>query len=133
MRDPRGEEGTIPYRRRQVDERPGDVTARLQLADALGYWKRYEEAQEQIVTALKAAPLDPRPHFYLGVLLLAEGDHAAAVIGFQEALELLRRLRAAEHEFAGVIVEPHARLASAGEDGSIRLWQLIPPGETSAK
>jgi len=71
---------------RLVRENPGDGGLRASYAGALGALGRYDESLAQIDAAIAAAPLNPEGYHNRGVLYERQGNTAAAVEQYREAL-----------------------------------------------
>jgi Flp pilus assembly protein TadD len=81
----RGEEKAA---RRRVDDAPGSVRARLDLAAVLGRQRRYDDAAKEVRTALALDPENGEAHRALGEIQDVTGLSDLAMAEFRRALEL---------------------------------------------
>ena len=77
------------------------------------------------VKALELDPRQPRWHFSLGALQVAKGNHPAALISYEKALELNPKYAAAANNLAWVLAETGGDLSRA-QSLATRAQRLAP-------
>jgi hypothetical protein len=77
---------------RQVPPSPAETAARgeslLQTAEVRFQWRDFEGAERLVREAMVDLPDSPRPHYLLGLVLLARGEAAEAAEAFARTIEL---------------------------------------------
>ena len=82
------EQAAMIERMRALQANPNDVDALLELADLFMQQNNMESAQGFISRALTAAPSDPRPSYYQGVLDTRLGRYAKGAEALERSLRL---------------------------------------------
>lgn len=81
------DEAAAAYEAWLLDD-PADVEALAALATCYAKLQRPEQGLRTVRAWVKAAPIRHEPHLELGLLLLARGDHRAALDAFDRACEI---------------------------------------------
>lgn len=74
--------------KRGLDRRPDEALLNYSLAVALEREFETKDALSYVVRAIEQEPSEASPYFLLGRLYSAEGDHAAALLGYMRFLSL---------------------------------------------
>ncbi len=108
---------------------PADPEAADNLAQALREQARYDDAVAVLRGVLNASPAEPILWNTLGTIVNAQGDSAAALIYFDEALRLFPRFAAARYNRAGVLMDQgQTQAALADCDAAIAIAQAAAGG-----
>lgn len=79
--------GTKQALEKSVELEPGNLDARLKLAEFYSYVKEYKKGIEQIDEALKIDKYQPKAYFIKGFIFKETGDTAKAISSFQTTVE----------------------------------------------
>jgi tetratricopeptide (TPR) repeat protein len=108
---------------------PSDPEAADNLAQALREQARYDDAVAVLRTVLNASPAEPILWNTLGTIVNAQGDSAAALIYFDEALRLVPHFAAARYNRAGVLMDQGQTLAALTEcEAALAIAEASPDG-----
>ncbi len=108
---------------------PTDPEGADNLAQALRDQARYDDAVAVLRPILQASPAEPILWNTLGTIVNAQGDSAAALIYFDEALRLFPRFAAARYNRAGVLMDQgRTQAALADCDAALAIAQAAPGG-----
>jgi len=108
---------------------PANPEAADNLAQALREQARYDDAVAILRPILQTSPAEPILWNTLGTIVNAQGDSAAALIYFDEALRLVPRFAAARYNRAGVLMDQGQTQAALDEcDAALAIAQAAPGG-----
>jgi tetratricopeptide (TPR) repeat protein len=108
---------------------PTNPEAADNLAQALREQARYDDAIAVLRAVLNASPAEPILWNTLGTIVNAQGDSAAALIYFDEALRLVPRFAAARYNRAGVLMDQgQTQAALADCDAALAIAQAASDG-----
>ena len=81
-----GNEQAILDAMQRLQQNPNDVGALLEVSEVFRQQGNYESAHSFVNRALVAAPSDPRPSYFQGSLLAAQGDYVGAAEAMERSL-----------------------------------------------